>query len=242
MSTKKANAHAPEAAAQELSDEALEQGRQAYMRGDIAGAIALWKPLAEKGVVEAQCWIGSLYANGEGFDRDDAEALKWYRLAAEGGSAAAQANVGAFYGMGRGTAKDLTTAAEWLKRSADGGDVNGLFNLAVLYSKGDGVETDLSKAAACYRKAAEKGHYPSQSRLGYIYAKGAGVEQDNIKAYVWLALAGTHGIGTALQELESVVEAMSNKEKVEAQRLLELWRSRTAPVESEPRRFNPVTD
>lgn len=242
MSTRKANAPAPEGATQTTAGDLLEQGRQAYMRGDFAAAIALWRPLAETGSTEAQCWMGSLYANGEGVAVDDAEALKWYLLAAEGGSPAAQANVGAFYGMGRGTSKDVTRAAEWLKRAAEGGDPNGLFNLAVLYSKGEGVGQDLSKAAQCYLKAAERGHYPSQSRLGHLYAKGIGVERDSIQAYVWLTLAGSHGIGSALQELETVAESMSSREKAEAQNQLELRRSRTDQLASEANRFNPVPD
>ena len=229
MSTKKANGrnHSPDGA--DPIVDRVEAGRRAYMSGDFQAALSIWQPRAEAGDPVAQAWVGSLYANGDGVALDDAEALRWYVKAAEGGNAAAQANVGAFHALGRGTARDYVKAAEWLARAGDNGDVNGLFNLAVLYAKGEGVEKDAAKAASCYRRAAERGHYPSQARLGHIYAKGIGVERDAIEAYVWLSLAGQHGIGTALQELEEVMKSLSSDEKAEAMRRFEQWRSTTSP-------------
>ena len=102
-----------------------------------------------------------------------------------------------------------------------------MFNLAVLYSKGEGVEQDEKKAASLYQKAAENGHYPSQSRLGYMYAHGQGVKKDRVLAYVWLTLAAQHGIGTALNALESVVKNMSSEEKAMGMNLFEQWRNKT---------------
>jgi TPR repeat protein len=129
--------------------------------------------------------------------------------------------------MGRGAPKNATEAVRWLTEAANGDDLNGLFNLAVLYAKGDGVSPDPEKAASLYRRAAELGHYPSQSRLGYIYAHGQGVPKDRVQAYLWLSLAAQHGIGTALNALESVVKDMSAEEKSNGVALFEEWRGRT---------------
>ena len=139
----------------------------------------------------------------------------------------AQANVGAMYFMGQGVDKDLDKAIQWLTAAADNNDVNGLFNLAVLYAKGEGVEENTEYAAELYQKAAEQGHYPSQSRLGYMYAHGDGVEKDRVKAYLWLTLASQHGIGTALNALESVVKSMSAEEKAMGAELFDQWRNKT---------------
>ncbi len=205
----------------------FERAREAYLKGDYAQAFDLWHKAAQAGDAEAQAWLGSLYANGEGVPVDDAAALAWYLKAAEQGNHMAQANVGAFCFMGRGAPRDVAVAVKWLTAAAEGKDLNGLFNLAVIYAKGDGIAQDLEKSAELYRKAAELGHYPSQSRLGYIYFHGKGVEKDRVQAYLWLSLAAQHGIGTALNELESVVKEMSLEEKTRAAALFDQWRSRT---------------
>ena len=202
----------------------MKLARQAYADGAFKEAFDIWLPIAEQGDAEAQAWIGSLHANGEGVDVDDRAALIWYERAAEQGHAMAQANVGANYYMARGTDKDVAKAIKWLSAAAEHGDLNGLFNLAVLYSKGEGVQEDHGRAAELYAKAAERGHYPSQSRLGYMYAHGQGVEKDRVKAYLWLSLAAQHGIGTALDALETVVNNMSAEEKAQGAHLFEQWR------------------
>ena len=143
----------------------------------------------------------------------------------------AQANVGVMYYLGQGTEKSLEHAIKWLTAAADNNDNNGLFNLAVLYSKGEGVDKDENKAASLYQKAAENGHYPSQSRLGYMYAHGQGVKKDRVLAYLWLTLAAQHGIGTALNALESVVNCMSSEEKAMGMNLYEQWRKKTGSSE-----------
>ena len=200
------------------------QARNAYNRGDFECAIDLWQSLADKGDSEAQAWIGSCFANGDGVGVDDAKALFWYEQAADQGNLLAQANVGAFYFMGRGTEKNIEKAIHWLTLAGEGGDLNGLFNLAYLYSHGEGVEQNLKLAAELYQKASELGHYPSQSRLGYMYASGEGVEKDRVQAYLWLTLASQHGIGTALEALESVVNEMSSEEKAQGAQLFDQWR------------------
>ena len=62
-----------------------ENGLAAYQRGDYATALHFWRPLAERGVAQAQNNLGLMYANGQGVPQDDAEAVKWFRLAAEQG-------------------------------------------------------------------------------------------------------------------------------------------------------------
>lgn len=204
-----------------------ERARAAYQKGRYDKAFDIWYQAANDGEAEAQSWIGSLYANGEGVEVDDQKALQWYLAAAKQGNHMAQANVGAFYFMGRGTARNVPEAVRWLTAAAEGGDLNGLFNLAVIYSKGDGVKENHEKAADLYRHAAELGHYPSQSRLGYIYAQGKGIPKDRVQAYLWLSLAAQHGIGTALDALEAVIKEMSLEEKKKGAGLFEEWRTRT---------------
>mgnify|MGYP001365513064 FL=1 len=205
--------------------ETLEYGRKAYMKGDFDQAMNTWLPLAENGDVEAQAWVGSLYANGDGVKIDPSVAFQWYLRSAKGGNPQAQANVGALYAMGQGVGQDMAEAVRWIRRAARNGDANAQFNMAVLYTKGDGVKQNPTKAAEWYRKGAENGHHQSQGRLGHMYHVGDGVKKDRVEAYLWLSLASQHGIGSALTELEKVIGEMSSDEKAAGMKLVEMWRS-----------------
>jgi len=207
--------------------QAMDIAHKAYTQGDYQKAREIWQTKADEGNPEAQSWLGSLYANGDGVEVNVASALAWYEKAAEQGHPMAQANVGAMYYMGQGTEKNIEKAIKWLSTAAANNDVNGLFNLAVLHTKGEDVDENREYAAELYRKAAEQGHYPSQSRLGYMYAHGQGVKKDRVQAYLWLTLASQHGIGTALNELETIVKGMSSEEKAMGATLFEQWRNKT---------------
>lgn len=235
MSTKKAKVRRPK----KSPTAQLEAGRVAYMAGNFDKAREIWLPLAEAGDAEAQAWVGSLYANGDGVNVDDGAAFDWYLRSAEGGNVQAQSNIGAMYAMGNGVAQDQEAAARWFERAAENGDAHGQFNLAVLLSSGTGVAKDIAKAAEWYRAAAEGGHYPSQARLGQMYAIGQGVEKDRVQAYLWLSLAAQHGIGTALNALEGIAKQMSSEEKSEALNLFDLWRGKTA-ASAGPSRIEPL--
>ena len=219
----------------------LKKGLDSYMAGHFDKAQEYWLPLAEVGDSEAEAWIGSLYANGDGVEINDSTAFKWYLRSAEGGNVQAQNNVGAMYAMGNGINKNLSKSVVWFERAAKAGDPNSQFNLACLLSdstSGD-IEKDLSAAAKWYRSAAENGHYPSQARLGHMYSIGQGIKKDRVQAYVWLSLAAQHGIGTALNALEALAKQMSTEEKSEAMNLFELWRGKTAG-NAGPSRITPL--
>ena len=208
-----------------------ETARNFYLKGNFDEAYKIWCDLANRGDADSQAWIGAMYANGDGRIASNEKSFEWYLQAAKQGHAMAAANVGAAFYMGNGVKKNIKNAIIWLKKSAEAGDLNGLFNLAVLYGKGhvEGIseEDSLKKAAELYKKASERGHYPSQSRLGYLYSVGKGVVKDRVQAYLWLTLASQHGIGTALDALESVVEKMSSEEKTAGAALFEKWRRET---------------
>jgi septal ring-binding cell division protein DamX len=84
----------------------LEEGFQAYERGDYEAAVNAWLPLAEQGDVTAQFNLGQMYRLGKGVTRDDDEAVKWYKLAAQQGSPHAQHNLRLMHRDGRANQQD----------------------------------------------------------------------------------------------------------------------------------------
>ena len=64
------------------------------------------RAFAEEGVAAAQHFLGSMYFDGDGVPRNEAEAARWYRLAAEQGYSEAQSALGVMYLNGRGVPED----------------------------------------------------------------------------------------------------------------------------------------
>ena len=60
----------------------LRAGLAAYLRGDYAGALREWRPLAEGGDPTAQLYLGLMYENGHGVAVDFGEARRWFDRAA----------------------------------------------------------------------------------------------------------------------------------------------------------------
>jgi len=102
--------------AQASDADAMLQAARYLRQGDSAQAIALWQPLAERGVANAQYNLGIVYLHGDGVKPDDAEALKWFRLAAEQGDRAAQQQLGVMILHGRGIAADPVEGYRWINR------------------------------------------------------------------------------------------------------------------------------
>jgi len=89
-------------------------GVAAHAMGDYERALQSLLPLAQTSDhAYAQYYLGVMYANGQGVDRDFEEAAKWFRSAAEKGVAAAQAKLAQLYERGKGVPKDMEFAYAW---------------------------------------------------------------------------------------------------------------------------------
>jgi septal ring-binding cell division protein DamX len=86
----------------------LEDGYDAYERGEVDTAIAIWTSLAEQGNATAQLNLGQLYRLGKDVEQDDAKAVKWYIEAANNGSDVAFYSLGLMYREGRASTEDLS--------------------------------------------------------------------------------------------------------------------------------------
>jgi len=92
---------------------AFKKGWAAVLKNDFVTAVREWTPLAEKGDVHAQYWLGDAYNKGKGVSRDDKTAVKYHRLAAEQGYSRAQWSLGIMYEEGYGVQQDYVYAHMW---------------------------------------------------------------------------------------------------------------------------------
>lgn len=95
------------------SQPGFQDGLLAYHRGDLAVAMEIWRPLAERGDSSAQYMVGYLYARGEGVISNSGKAASWYRKAADQGDPDAQLNLGLLYVNGQGVKKSYVSAYKW---------------------------------------------------------------------------------------------------------------------------------
>jgi TPR repeat protein len=156
-------------------------------------ALADLKELARQGNANAQFNLGLCYSDGDGVDKDQVEAVKWYRKAAEQGFADAQFNLGVCYSDGEGVIKDAGEAVKWYRKAAEQGHASAQFNLGLCYSDGDGMDKDQVEAVKWYRKAAEQGFADAQGNLGVCYANGEGVAKNHTEAVKWWRKAAEQG-------------------------------------------------
>ena len=179
---------------------------------------------AERGLAEAESYLGACYASGSGVPKDATEAVKWYRKAADQGLSAAQWFLGGCYAKGTGVPKDDAEAAKWYRKAADQGLANAQWSLGACYGDGAGVKEDWTEAVRWSRKAAEQGNTEAQLFLGACYAEGAGVSKDNVVSYMWASLAATAGYTDAKKILVSLSKQMTPGQITEAQRMSREWK------------------
>jgi TPR repeat protein len=86
----------------------------AYINGQYDVALDTMRSLAETtDHPYAQYYLGMMYANGQGVDRDDQEAARWFSNAAKKGVSQAQFRVAEMYEQGRGLPRDYESAYAW---------------------------------------------------------------------------------------------------------------------------------
>ena len=96
----------------------FEPGEQAYGRRNFNGALQEIRQGAEKGGIQAQYNLGTLYARGEGVDRDFIQAVSWLRKAAVQGHPQAQANLGLLLLNSARTKAEWMEAKRWLREAS----------------------------------------------------------------------------------------------------------------------------
>ncbi|MFL6849063.1 MAG: tetratricopeptide repeat protein [Sphingomicrobium sp.] len=139
----------------------VKAGVAAWQRGDHAGAVAIWRNLAEKGDADAAFNLGQAYRLGKGVAADSAQAKKWFEFAANKGHVDAEVSLGLLlFDSG-----DRTAAMNWLKKAADQGEPRALLVVGTALFNGDGLKQDPVLGYAFVSRAAAQGLAPAKSTL-----------------------------------------------------------------------------
>ncbi len=157
-------------------------GYTAYKNGHKDQAVEAYRYAAEKGQIGATWKLARMYAQGDGVDRNDYEAFKFFSEIAEKdvelGSpeesymSDALVALGSYWQTGiPGTPieADPSTAQQYYMRAAtDYRNPNAQFEIGKMLLKGDGAKRNLKRAGQWLQLAAEKGHAGAQATLGNL--------------------------------------------------------------------------
>jgi uncharacterized protein len=141
--------------------QSVRAGIDAWQKGDTAGAVAIWRPLADKGDSDAAFNLGQAYRLGKGVPLDLAQAQGWLERAARKGHVDAQSTLGLLLFQNG----NQVSAMRWLKSAAAAGEPRALLMVGTALYNCDGVAADPVTAYAYVSRAAAQGLAPAQATL-----------------------------------------------------------------------------
>jgi TPR repeat protein len=146
--------------------------------------------------------IGRIYANGEGVERSDAQALDWFVEGAKVGSVACAEMAGELLASGRLGEARIDLAIPLYEQAANGGSALAQRRLAYYYQNGQGgLRQDSEKALQLYEASAIGKDGLAAYNLGGMIEDAAQSKADIVRAIRWYAVAVELGIEIGIQNL-----------------------------------------
>lgn len=184
----------------------LPEAIQSFDRKEYKNAFAEFSYLAEEGDPTAVYYLGRMYNEGLGVDKDNIKALELFQLADKGYNMDAAVQLGKMMLTGQGMAKNTDLGLQYLKKAAYAGNEDALYELGNAYLNGTGVEKDYTYAFGFYLIGALKGDKRAQTKVGQAYLSGRGIPQDYSESVKWYARAANQGYVVAQKEFAEVRE------------------------------------
>ena len=155
-----------------------------------------------KGNLDALYFMGYLYENGIGCERDYQKAMLYYLDAATTKSTAivdqyainsAYTQLGIMCVKAYGVEQNYDLALKYFTKAADNHYPRAMYYEGLMYENGLGVDKDYEEAMSCFTQAAEFDYAPALNQIGYFYFNGLGVEVDYDQALYYQKLAAAQG-------------------------------------------------
>jgi cell division septation protein DedD len=147
-----------------LSAQSVTAGIDAWQRADYSGAVAIWRPLAERGDADAEFNLGQAYRLGRGVPTNLAAAKTWFERAANQGHIDAETTLGLLLFQNGDQAEGL----KWLKKAADQDEPRAELVYGTALVNGDSVTQDPVLGYAYVSRAADQGLGPAKETLAQL--------------------------------------------------------------------------
>lgn len=147
-----------------LPAQSVKAGIEAWQRADYPTAVAIWRPLAEKGDADAQFNLGQAYRLGRGVPINLALAKNWFEKAAGRGHLDAETTLGLLLFQNG----DQAAGLKWLKQAAEQGEPRAQLVYGTALYNGDGVTQDRMLGYSFVSRAAGRGLAPARDTLAQL--------------------------------------------------------------------------
>ena len=147
-----------------VSAQSVKEGIDAWQKADYAAAVAIWRPLAEKGDADAAFNLGQAYRLGRGVQTNLGAAQTWFERAARDGHLDAQTTLGLMLFQNG----NQTGGLRWLRQSAEKGDPRAMLVYGTALFNGDGITQDPILGYAFVSRAAAQGLAPAKETLAEL--------------------------------------------------------------------------
>jgi hypothetical protein len=147
-----------------LQAQSVKAGIDAWQRSDYAGAVTIWRPIAEKGDADAEFNLGQAYRLGRGVVTNLAAAKTWFERAANQGHLDAETTLGLLLFQNSEQADGL----KWLKKAAERGEPRALLVYGTALVNGDSITQDPVLGYAYVSRAAAQGLAPAKETLDQL--------------------------------------------------------------------------
>ena len=166
-------------------------------------ALSEFSYLADEGDATAVYYLGKMYAQGLGVEKDNQRAIEYYQ------KAESAYNIDAAYELAEILLADVKDkdderfqmGLKYLKRAAYAGQAEALNQLGEMYEKGDWVGKDYKSAFGFFLMGALKGDAKSQFNVARLYFSGKGAPQDYENGLKWMSRSARQGYVLAQKEL-----------------------------------------
>ena len=142
----------------------FDQAVELHHSGRSGKAVQILSKLARAGDVDAQAYLGAMFASGNGVPQDLKLALKWQRAAASKGHVLAQYNTAVLLARGDKNNRDLEEAAYWFQKAGEAGLPEAQLHMGLMHEKGWGTKRCPYEASKWYYRAGMS--YLEQDNLG----------------------------------------------------------------------------
>jgi cell division septation protein DedD len=136
-----------------VSGQSVKAGIEAWQKSDYSAAVAIWRPLAEKGDADAAFNLAQAYRLGRGVPLNLGEAQSWFQRAASQGHIDAQTTLGLLLFQNGNRIGGL----RWLKMASEKGEPRAMLVYGTALYNGDGIPQDPVLGYAYVSRAAAQG-------------------------------------------------------------------------------------
>lgn len=173
----------------------MDEALKAFNRQEYESAFSEFSYLAAENNDAALYYLGRMYDEGLGVQKNPEKAFELFQQAARAYNAAATAQIGKKLVFGEGVTANPAAGLEYLKNAARAGSEEAFFVLGNLYAEGlEGVvPRDYSYAFGYYLLGSLKGDKKCQYILGFYYFDGRGTPQNYESSFKWLNRSANQG-------------------------------------------------